>query len=177
VTNRLHFPIHAVSKRVPADLTAELAVNFVPRALRREAGSALVELALGMPLMVLILIGAAELGRVAYYSIEVSSAAYAGATFGAQNHGTAADTTDISAAAVQDAANVPSLNTATAVSCICSDGTTISCANAATNCVAPARISEFVQVNTSTTLAPMFDYPGISASWPLHGTAAMRVEQ
>jgi Flp pilus assembly protein TadG len=145
--------------------------------LRSESGSALVELALAIPLMVLTLIGTAELGRVAYYSIEVSSAAYSGASFGAQNHGTAVDTTDIVAAATKDAANVPSLNTTTSISCVCSNGTAITCANATANCVSPARITEFVQVNTSAMVSPMFSYPGISSAWPLKGTATISVEQ
>ena len=145
--------------------------------LRGESGSALVELAVAIPMMAFTLIGAAELGRVAYYSIEVSSAAYSGASFGAQNHSTAVDSTDIIAAATKDAANVPVLSTTTSISCICSNGTAITCSNAAANCVSPAHISEFVQVNTAATVNPMFNYPGISAAWPLQGTATIRVEQ
>jgi Flp pilus assembly protein TadG len=145
--------------------------------LRQESGAALIELAIGVPLMALTLIGTAELGRVAYYSIEVSSAAYSGATFGSQNHGTAMDSANILAAATKDAANVPALSATTSISCICSNGTAITCATAASNCVSPAHIAEYVQVQTSATVSPMFQYPGISAAWPLQGSSTIRVEQ
>jgi Flp pilus assembly protein TadG len=140
-----------------------------------EDGNSLVELAVLMPMLILILAGAAELGRVAYESNAVTNAAYAGAFYGAQNHGTASDTANITAAAVSDGANVAGLTATTATSCTCSDGTTITCANAAAKCASPARIEEFVQVNTSATVNPMFNYPGVSATWVLHGQATLRV--
>jgi hypothetical protein len=30
-------------------------------------------------------------------------------------------------------------------------------------------------VNTSATVNPMFNYPGVSATWVLHGQATLRV--
>jgi len=80
-------------------------------------------------------------------------------------------------AATEDAANISSM-TATAVSsCTCSNGTAITCASAATSCVSPSRIAEYVQVNTAATVNSMLNYPGFPASFTLHGQAIMRVEQ
>jgi Flp pilus assembly protein TadG len=141
------------------------------------SGGAIIEVAIAIPILVLLLVGAAELGRLSYYAIEVSSAAYAGASYAAQNHGTAVSTANIATAATQDAANIRGLITASTVSCYCSDGTTVTCTDATTDCVSPARISEYVQVNTSAQVSPIFAYPGISNTWTLHGSSTMRVQQ
>ncbi|MBE7159246.1 MAG: pilus assembly protein, partial [Rhodospirillales bacterium] len=45
----------------------------------------MVELALLLPLLLLLLVGAVDLGRAFYVAIEVSSAASAGAVYGTQN--------------------------------------------------------------------------------------------
>lgn len=143
-----------------------------------DAGQAFVELALVLPIFILLLLGAAELGRLAYASIEVSNAARAGVAYGAQNHITASDIAGIRLAATQDATNIASMGTPAVIqSCSCSDGTTITCANAGTNCVSPARIIEYVQVNTSATVNTAFHYPGIPNTITLNGQAIMRVEQ
>lgn len=146
-------------------------------AIRGNSANSIVEVALLMPLLVMILIGAAELGRVAYAAVEVNNAAYAGAAFGAQNHGTASDSTDIATAATNDGANVSGLTATSSVSCTCSNGTSITCSNAASNCTTPARILEFVQVSTTASVSPLFNYPGISTTWVLHGQATIRVEE
>src|SRR5215469_13561699 len=92
-----------------------------PAGLRGEAGHSLVEAALILPLLITILVGAAELARVAYAAIEVSNAAHAGAQYGAQNGGTASDSPGIATAAASDAANLTTLTTTSSFSCICSD--------------------------------------------------------
>ena len=142
-----------------------------------ELGSSLVELALVMPLFTLMLLGAAELGWLAYDSVEVSNAAYAGAIYGAQDHTTAMDTTNMKAAAIKDGANVVGMTATAVTSCACSSGTTITCANAAANCAAPARIFEMVQVNTTATLHPVIRVAALPVFFTLHGQAILRVER
>lgn len=142
-----------------------------------ELGSGLVEVALMMPFLVLVLVGASEMGRLAYYAIEVSNASLAGANYAARSHATAIDTTNIATAASNDAADVSALTTTAAISCSCSDGTSITCTNAASNCLSPGRILEYVQVSTSATINPIFQYPGISSSFALKGQTTMKVEQ
>ena len=61
-----------------------------------EEGSALVELALSLPMLCLILLGAAEFARVAYASIEVTNAAHAAAIYAASRSGTTTDFTNTS---------------------------------------------------------------------------------
>jgi Flp pilus assembly protein TadG len=58
-------------------------------ALRGERGSSLIELALILPVLLLMLVGSIDFGRAFFVAIEVSSAAEAGVDYGIQQ---AADT-------------------------------------------------------------------------------------
>jgi Flp pilus assembly protein TadG len=143
-----------------------------------DIGQAFVELALVLPIFILLMVGIMEIGRLAYASIEVSNAARAGVAYGSQNHITASDTANIQLAAAKEASNITSLATSVVtLSCSCSNGTSITCANAGTTCVSPAHIIEYVQVQTSAPVNTMFKFPGIPSSITLRGFANMRVEQ
>jgi Flp pilus assembly protein TadG len=145
--------------------------------IREDIGQAFVELALVLPIFIILLVGAAELGRLAYASVEVANAARAGVAYAAQNHVTASDTSGIQLAATQDAPDVTSISAVATQSCVCSNGTAITCANAGTNCVSPARIIESVQVTTSAGVNTLFHLPAIPSTVTLRGQAIMRVEQ
>jgi Flp pilus assembly protein TadG len=166
---------------------------------RGEHGSAILETALVAPLLLLILIGAAELGRIAYAANEVSNAARAGAAFGAQSLTTEARTDLISDAAVNDAGDFSSGTlTATANTyCVCmttnsSTGSvsttsqvlcTSSTANAANYCPTSTTnnvqktIIHYVRVSTTATVKTMFHYPGLPTSYTLNGFTEMRANQ
>jgi hypothetical protein len=123
------------------------------------------------------MLGAGEFGLLAYNALEVNNAAYAGASYGSQNHTTASDTTNISAAAAANRSTLTNLVTTSSYSCSCSNGSTITCSNAATSCVSPARIIEYVQVNTSAAVTPAFNVPGLPTSYTVHGLAVLRVQE
>jgi Flp pilus assembly protein TadG len=146
-------------------------------AIRDDRGQAFVELALVLPIFILLLVGAAEVGRIAFAAIEVSNAARAGVSYGAQNHATASDSSGIQTAATQDGPDLTDLQAVATQACTCSSGSTITCANAGTNCLAPNRIIEYVQVQTSAVVGTVFKFPGIPSSITLRGYAMMRVEQ
>jgi Flp pilus assembly protein TadG len=145
--------------------------------IRDDIGQAFVELALVLPIFILLLVGAVEVGRLAYASIEVSNAARAGVAYGSQNHTTASDTANIQVAATQDAPNITSLTATATQVCSCSSGTSITCANAGTTCVSPAHIIEYVQVQTTAPVNTLFHFPGIPSTVTFRGYAIMRVEQ
>jgi Flp pilus assembly protein TadG len=158
-------------------MTDRKARHRLARGMRGEQGGAFVEMALLLPVLTLLLVGAGEFGRLAYYAIEVASAAHAGAQYGAESHITAANTSAIQSAAASDAVNltqVATLTTTVTTSCVCSSGAAITCATAAT---CTARIIEYVQVNTSAPVSTLFTYPGLPTSYTLKGAATMRVEQ
>ena len=68
-------------------------VRFACGRTGNQTGQALVELSLTLPILFLLLMGAAEFGTLAYSAIEVANAARAGVAYGAQSHVTAADST------------------------------------------------------------------------------------
>jgi Flp pilus assembly protein TadG len=146
------------------------------RSAGKEHGSALVELALLVPMFALMLVGAAEFGRLAYADIEVSNAARAGVAYGSQNHATASDTSGMQTAATQDAPDVTSITATASTFCTCSDGTPITCANPSA-CISPAHVIQYVQVNTSAPVDMGFHYPVFATSYTLNGQAIMRVER
>jgi Flp pilus assembly protein TadG len=154
---------------------------------RDDIGQAFVELALVLPIFILLVVGGVELGRLAYADIEVSNAARAGVAYAMQSHAFASDNAGIVLAATQDAPNIPGLvvaNPAT-LTCYCetSGGVTTafpSCANNVANtttCPGTSVLVEYVQVNTSALVDTIFHFPGIPNSVTLRGTAIMRVEQ
>lgn len=150
------------------------------RALRRvlrpgESGGALVETALTMPLLVILVLGAVELARVAYAAIEVSNAARAAVSYGAQNGGTASDTVGITWAATQEAANLSSLSIASITrSYICSNGNASTGLN--TDCP-NSHIEETLTVKTQATVDPLIHLPGLPLTYTLHGTASQKCLQ
>jgi len=152
---------------------------------REDKGQAFVELALVLPIFILLLVGAVEVGRLAYASIEVSNAARAGVAYAAQSHTTAQDTANIKTAATNDAPEITSLTAATSYSCSCESSTgTItafsSCSNTVTNlttCLSPSRIVVDVQVTTTAQVNTIFHFPGIPSTVTLNGYATTRTEQ
>ena len=147
--------------------------------LSSDTGQSLVELALTLPLFLLILLGAAEFARFAWASIEASNAARAGVQYGAQNHTLASDTSGMRTAALNDGVNLSGLTATASHSCACSTApsTPIACATALTSCPAPDTILEYVQVNTSATVTPVLHWPGLPAAFTAQGFANMEVEQ
>jgi Flp pilus assembly protein TadG len=136
-----------------------------------EQSSSLVELALVMPMLVLLMVGAIDFGQAYYVSIEVTSAAEAGASYGVLN---LTDTAGMASAALLDAADVPTMTATATWGCECSDGTnaTVSCATTPT---CTANLVDYVDVNTSVAFQPMLTYPGIPSSLALKGHSRMRV--
>jgi Flp pilus assembly protein TadG len=131
-----------------------------------EDGSALVELALTLPLLMLMLLGAAELATVAYAAIEVSNAAHTAAVYASSSLGALADLGGISNAAATDATNLVGGSTISVTSVT----TACTCANTA---YAPTSCSDnqtcqqnntsmitTVTVQTQATVSPFINIVG-----------------
>ncbi|HLI61853.1 MAG TPA: TadE/TadG family type IV pilus assembly protein [Terriglobales bacterium] len=144
-----------------------------PGAIRDTCGQTLVELALTLPVLVLLLFGAAEYGRLCYIGVEVTNAAHAGAIYGSQNRGTASDNLGITTAANYDGANLTGMSVTSQDLCanLYSDPPA-TCPNSGT---APA--IEYVQVNTQVTVASLFHSYGFGGNYTLTGQAIERVRQ
>ena len=145
-----------------------------------EKGQSILEISIALPLLLLLMLGAIELGRYAYYSILVYNAARAGAQFGAQSMMTAGDTAGIQSAAVNDAQNViQASDVGVTELCGCASASLSACSSAtgATGCSTPNHGLVYVQVTTQGTFHSLFNYPGIPPSITLNGKATERVAQ
>lgn len=123
------------------------------RVFSSQSGQGLVELALTVPMMVLLLLGAAEFAMVSYVAIEVANAAKAAAQYGAQNTTTAADTTGMQTAAINDAGNLGLTNS----------DVTVTVANSV------------ITVAVAYSFSPLVHLPGLPTSFTLHGNAVQEV--
>ena len=170
---------------------------MLKRDLHNDTGSAFVELALVTPLLLLMMIGAAELGRIAYFAIEVSNAARAAVAYGSQSTATASDFTGMQNAAINDASSIASLTfpspgvtnacvcqtansgngaTTTTAQSSCASVSITTCPTSTTNGVTNT-IVEYVQASTQAQVSTMLHYPGLPRTFTLHGFAQMRVIQ
>lgn len=146
-----------------------------------DSGQSMLELALMFPFLLLLLLGTAELGRAIYYTIAVNNAATAGAEYGAQNVTSASDNTGMQHSAGMDA-SFSSMSTTSTHGCTCDTGNGTSCTNpvpAPSSCdpsnSCSGTVVECVQVTTTATFHPLFDYPGLPSSFTTNGQAVMRV--
>jgi Flp pilus assembly protein TadG len=141
------------------------------RQIDENSGQSLLEMALMFPLLIMLFLGAAEYGRLAYIGIEVTNAARAGADYGAQNRGTASDSAGITSTATSDGANLKSMGVTPQYLCAASYS-----APATTDCTGTPGV-EYVQVNTQVTVASLFSTYGFGGNYTLHGQAIERVRQ
>jgi len=146
---------------------------------KNDEGQAVIELAIAMPLLILLFLGGVEFGRLCYVGIEVTNAAQAGAAYGAQNHALASDVPGIRTVAVQDGGNLSNLDSQWT-----STGSDVTVQNLCANtysatpstCTGLPQI-EYVQVNTQVTVPSLFGLYGFASTYTLHGQAIMRVEE
>lgn len=137
------------------------------------SGSAVVELAVVGPLLVLMVLGVADFGRVLYTSIILSHAARAGAQYGAQTNGTTGDTAGIEQAAEEEAADIGTISVTSSRVCECTTAGSVSCTT--TTCSGGYGVPRvFVHVTASTTFQTIVPYPLIPNTVPLSITAKVR---
>jgi Flp pilus assembly protein TadG len=135
-------------------------------------GQSAVELALLAPVLVLVLVIAADFSRVYYMSIEAANAARAGVQYGAQSTTKASDTTGMQQAALDDAANLSGLTATASNFCECPPSTShVTCS--LTTC---SGMEMYVQVNTSAQFQTLVHYPGVPSTVTLNESALMRAQ-
>ena len=134
-------------------------------------GQTLVEVALLLPIMLMLLVGLIEMGRYAYFDILISNAARAGAQYGAQSLIQAADIGGIRTAAQND--GLAAMTITVTQQCGCAAGALGGCP---TGEVCPQPLV-YVRVTASDTYFSLFRYPGIPRNLTLTSTVTMRVSQ
>jgi Flp pilus assembly protein TadG len=154
-------------------------------ALKREEGQALVETALSMALLLLMMLGAVEFGRLAFFAIEVGNAARAAAQYASQSPSTAADLAGIQSAAQNEyitpsALTLVSPTATSGYACTCAGtGTSVSCTNNSLSSPAcPGSYMEVtVTIQTQVSFTPGIHIPGFSGPFVLKGAAKQKVLQ
>jgi Flp pilus assembly protein TadG len=147
----------------------------------RDVGSAAVELVVALPVLVVLVVGTADLARVMYYAVELTNAARAGAQYAAFNSVQATQTSQIMAAAQNAAPNIGSitieLSSPPAV-CRCvadngsSFGASVSCA---TTCPTGQHLAETVTVSATRSFSPISALPGIPRTLFIRRSATFRI--
>lgn len=130
------------------------------RALMDAEGASFVELALVLPLFLLMLIPVVDVGRGFYAAIEVASAAHAGAIYGLENP---SDTSGMVQAAKAGASNLSSVSATATYGCECSDGTSpVASCTSTPSCT--YNYVTYVNVSVTSPYKTVFGYPGLPSS-------------
>jgi Flp pilus assembly protein TadG len=153
-----------------------------------EHGTAMVEMAVVLPLLVLVLVGTADFARVFYMAIELQNAARAGAQYGSTNLPRIGDDVGIKNAAQQAAPNLslastditltpppPDPNCCAQCWCAPNDGSSFTpLANCSIACGSGHKI-ETITVTVTKTFTAISPLPGIPRPITLTRSATMRV--
>jgi Flp pilus assembly protein TadG len=149
-----------------------------------QRGAALVEMTVAMPVLLLVLVGAADFGRIFFSALAVTQAARAGAEFGAYSDANSSNADNIRAAALaavaSDLAVTITFPTAggDARTCECATDagafTTTSCASP--TCGAGEHLIKAVTVTASFSFSAIAPYPGIPRPVVISRTMKMRLE-
>lgn len=134
-------------------------------------GSSFVELAIVLPMFLLMFVPAVDIGRALYAAIEVSSAAEAGAMYGVQNPG---DTSGMVSASTGGASNLSGVTATATYGCECSDGSGASplCATIPT---CTYNYVTYIDVVATAPYTTSFKYPGLPSSMNITRESRMRV--
>ena len=134
--------------------------SSLERILSDSDGASFIELALVLPLFLMMLVPVVDLGRGFYAAIEVTSAAHAGAMYGVENP---SDTDGMIQAAKAGASNLSDVTATAAYGCECSDGTSAVASCASTPSCTYNYVSH-VDVTVTSPYRTVFAYPGLPSS-------------
>lgn len=142
---------------------------------RSNAGAAAVELAIILPVLVLLAIGVAEFGRVYFTAITVANAATAGAQYASLNSG-------YNDAAIIQAARDDAGDQSLTVSpinrvCRCPDSEIgVSCTSTCANPSGYGVPQYFIEVTASKNIDLLLSYPGLQTTISVRRMSAFRTQ-
>lgn len=144
----------------------------------RDDGAALVELALLLPLLLVLVLGAVDYARLAVTGVAMSAAVRAGAQWGAQNTAESGNTARIKAVTIADFGTrygvLSTSDVTVSVDCRCPSGTTVNCKTG--TCAGYGTPPAYVSVSASKTVNFFIWAPGFGRSATTSRTAIIRVE-
>lgn len=139
--------------------------------LQSDEASSLMEVAIMMPVLLMLLMGAVDMGRAYYLANEVAGAADAGAVYGSQNP---TDTTGMMDAVKADAPDVSGIGGQASYGCECSDGSGQSASCSSPPSCSTTNLVYYVTVQATATYTPLFPWPGLPKTISMSNTAVMR---
>ena len=141
----------------------------------RSPGQAIVEMAIVLPVLLLLFVGVVDFGRVYYTTMTVAHAARAGAQYGAQNNATSSDTAGIMQAGLAAAGDVPGVTVGARQFCQCESGATVDCILDPTTC--PEGVPQvYVEVTADKVFTTILNYPGIPSTSDVTRRVTLRVQ-
>lgn len=146
-------------------------VRQFAKLMHRTEGSSFIELALLLPFLLLLFVGAVDLGRLYFMCVEVTGAAQAGALYGVQNPN---DTSGMQSAAAAGASSLSGVSTTATYGCECSDGSSASASCTSTPACTYNYVN-YVDVVSRVQYQPIFNYPGLPSTMTLTRETRMRV--
>ena len=145
--------------------------------MRRQSGSALVELAIALPVLLLVFFGTVDFARVIYFGIALNNAARAGAQCGAQSLAASQDTVGMDNTVTGASPNISPIGRIILPGqCFCS--TDVAVLTPLLSCTTPCPIGEhlsvYVTVTTQGTFSRVTPFPGMPFTVNLTRVARMR---
>lgn len=140
-----------------------------------DAGGAIIEFAIIIPVFVLLAIGVVDFARAFYTGIGVASAARAGAQWGSQSVPASAKSDSIQIAAENDAQDLGSITVNVTRFCLCPDGTTPDCAGTCPT-VGYTEPEVFVKVKVTKAVNFIIRYPGLPSTMTFRDSAIYRAQ-
>jgi hypothetical protein len=154
-----------------------------------QRGSVLMEMAVLLPVVLLLLLGSVDFARGWVHANAATNAAHAGAQFGAQSKSHAKNAAAIEDVVMRDLAassmlkaitnedgtvvNTGQFSVETENFCICDNGTEVDC-DISGACGAPNSSQVHIRVRVNSTFETLFDYPGIPAQIQIDRQASLR---
>ena len=142
--------------------------------LKSQSGVAAIEMAVATPLIILMLMGTIDFGRVYYTAVTVSNAARAGVSYGALDPSHADNLEKMEEVAESEARNISPDKVVAENFCECKDGSTADCED--DDSCKDGSMRVFVKVTVQKTFKTIVGYPGIPETVTLTRDAIMRAE-
>ena len=140
---------------------------------RSRAGSAFVELALVLGMLMLILVGTIDFARLFFAAVTVASAARAGVQYGSQSNTFTGDYDGMKTAADENAQDLDATTPSAVRFCKCENGNSVDCV---TGTCAEGVPQIYVRVEMQKVFDVMVDLPGIPSTTELTRQATFRVQ-
>lgn len=145
-------------------------------------GNAAVEMAIAVPILMAMVLGAIDFGRVHLEAMVVKNASAIGSFYGAQSMQYATNSTAIQSAATGDAGGVDGFSVTSDILCQCLDAngdynsgvTQVSCGTASCGTYGVPRV--YVRTRAQNTFSTLGWYPGIPQNTAMDMTGWVRVQ-